>query len=77
MDIYDVIPVVITTIVLAIVIYIIAAFCVIVPTENYCIERGWHGANVTFSFKRYCESRINQTDVIVPIDEAENRIKQN
>lgn len=60
---------------LALVIWFIVAGCVIIPADNYCVERGWHGASVTFSFKRFCESRINNTDVLVPLEKAENRLK--
>ena len=62
--------------VVALAIYVVVAVCVMVPAENYCIERGWAGASVTFSFKKFCTARIDQTDIIVPIEKAENRIHE-
>ena len=60
--------------VIALLVWVVVAVCVMIPAENYCIERGWHGASVTVTFKKFCESRIDQTDVLGPIEQAENRL---
>lgn len=64
----------ICTVVVAFICWVMLGFCLIVYSENYCIERGWGEGIVSFSLKQFCKSRINQTDVIVPLKRAENRI---
>ena len=55
--------------------WIIIAITLCIMTENYCVENGWKEGIVLFNFKRYCSSKINQTDVVVPISKAYNRLK--
>lgn len=58
---------------LLLVFYLVVDF----SNENFCIEKGWRSGRVTlhgFKVKKYCISRINQTDVLVPSVTAENRI---
>ena len=54
MEAEDVVVGVMFASVTAVVLYVIVAICIMIPAENYCVERGWAGANVTFSFKKFC-----------------------
>lgn len=38
--------------------------------DAQCAALGWRDSNVTWNFKAYCIRRVNQTDVVVPLDSA-------
>lgn len=39
-------------------------------TKSVCLQRGYPGSSVTWNFHRYCIKRVDQTDVVVPLEEA-------
>lgn len=39
-------------------------------TVNECMSYGYRTGNVTITMARYCETRLEQTDVVVPLSEA-------
>lgn len=55
----------------------VAFFCLYVvllaTTENVCLAKGWREASVSISLKRYCVTRVDQSDIIKPLAEAEQR----
>lgn len=41
-----------------------------IDARNACHEAGWMKQKVDLNFTRYCTSRIDGSDIIVPFDEA-------
>ncbi len=61
---------------LGIFIFLFTLVGVMANTEIKCKALGYKDMSVTFSFDRYCESRINQSDIVIPLKEAKlNPIK--
>lgn len=42
-----------------------------VVAERHCLAAGYPHASVTIALERYCVKRVDQTDVVVPLSEAE------
>lgn len=42
-------------------------------TAAECKRHGWREGEVTWRLERFCASRIDQTDVVVPLDVARHR----
>lgn len=42
-------------------------------TERRCLAAGYPHSNVTPWIERYCIKRVNQTDVVLPLTEAERK----
>jgi hypothetical protein len=53
--------------------FVVAACSISVATDATCKARGWRDGYVTWNLHRYCTARINQTDVVVPLEEARLR----
>jgi hypothetical protein len=53
--------------------YLGAAIFVGIGTDAQCKRLGWKSGDLTWRFERFCVSRINQTDVVVPLSEARSR----
>lgn len=39
-------------------------------TAKFCLSHGYANSEVTWDYSRYCINRINQTDVVVPIEKV-------
>ena len=52
------------------VLYALAYIFVSVPARNACHEAGWMNQKVDLNFTRYCYSRIDGSDIIIPFDDA-------
>lgn len=42
-------------------------------TDATCKRYGWREGQVTWRYERFCLSRVEQTDVVVPLSEAHRR----
>lgn len=51
----------------------VGAFTVVAKrqTEQRCLRAGYRDASVTWNLERYCVTRLDQTDVVVPLAAAE------
>ncbi len=54
----------------AMVLYALTYISVSVPTRYACHAAGWMNQKVDMNFSRYCYSRIDGSDIIVPYEEA-------
>lgn len=52
----------------AFVLYLVLVLAILIPAENACLRRGYREATVTGNLTAYCIKRVNQTDVVVPLD---------
>ncbi len=41
--------------------------------DNECTKAGYRDSNVTWTFAAYCIKRVDQTDVVIPLDSARRR----
>ena len=41
--------------------------------QRDCLARGWPRAQVDWALNKYCTARIDQTDVVRPLEKAEQR----
>lgn len=39
--------------------------------DSHCLRHGYPQSSLTFTFHAYCIKRVNQTDVVVPLDSLE------
>jgi hypothetical protein len=44
-------------------------------TAAFCLKHGYPSSNMTFGLDKYCIKRVDQTDVVVPIDEVQEARK--
>ena len=56
-----------------VIVFLIVGCTVAAKTDADCKAKGWREGNVTWNLKRWCVTRIDQTDVVVPLSEAGNR----
>jgi len=45
---------------------------VVISTSATCKKLGYRTSTFGFPLTRYCETRLNQTDIIVPLNEAKS-----
>lgn len=69
-DRMDVLLIIFTGVVLLVCAYTISVAIVGLSADSKCLANGWAGADVSWSFDRYCFRRENQTDIVVPLREA-------
>lgn len=44
--------------------------CTTLVTKRACLQAGYPGAQVSFALERYCVKRVDQTDIVVPLESA-------
>lgn len=54
------------------------AWCIVlavveIPLQSECLSRGYREAKIDFFFNRYCITRSDQTDIVVPLEYAYRR----
>lgn len=54
-------------------IYVVMMIIMQANLEARCLAVGYPTASFTIKFHRYCIKRVNQTDVVTPIEELERR----
>jgi hypothetical protein len=43
---------------------------VVMATERACLKAGYREAHVDFTLNRYCVKRVEQTDVVIPLEQV-------
>ena len=66
----DIIGISIVTAGVAIMLFLLVYIGVSIDAREECHAAGWIDQNVDISLTRYCTSRIDGSDIIVPFDEA-------
>ena len=57
----------------AVVTYVLVMSVTIMQTRSGCLAAGYPSARVDYARHRYCIKRVDQTDVVVPFDQAVSR----
>lgn len=50
------------------VVVLVAVICAAGSAKSACLEAGYPGAKIDYKWNRYCIKRVEQTDVVVPLE---------
>lgn len=53
--------------------YTLTGVFYIAQANTQCLKLGWRDAKIDYLFNQYCVARTDQTDIVVPLEEATKR----